>query len=135
MMPGLYAREEFYSAPFSRSAGRACAVFDDARNVGDEGWKSKSPRYIAICLALLVFVFQLGASLFDVSSAQVLKDIICRRRLIDNANGTMVDTQCLGGHVQAELDKLSTGSFFSDHLIGKFYENQSLSKEKRSSAS
>lgn len=79
----------------------------------------KSPLYIATCLASLIFVAQLGASLTDVPSIQLLEDIICRQVYPVSSATMLSDIQCRGANVQAELNIIAMGSLILRFLSGE----------------
>lgn len=100
--------------------------------------KFKSPLCIAFCLALLIFVVQLGASLPDVPATQLLENLLCQqlqeeveaapqRNLTSTTALVMTpEDQCRGVEVQAELNVIAMGALILGYLPG---ESQ-LRKEK-----
>lgn len=72
----------------------------------------KSPRHIALCLAVVLFVLQLGASLADVPATQLLEDMLCQSQSNESQ-------QCRGVDVQAELNVLSVGALVFGYLPGE----------------
>ncbi|KUI61057.1 hypothetical protein VP1G_08216 [Cytospora mali] len=80
--------------------------------------KPESPLYIVICLAILVFIVQLGASLSDVPSVQILEDIICYKFYEGIPTAKYIKENCLVGPVQSELNIISMGSLLFGYLPG-----------------
>lgn len=72
----------------------------------------KSPRHITLCLAVVLFVLQLGASLADVPATQLLEDMLCQSQSNESQ-------QCRGVDVQAELNVLSVGALVFGYLPGE----------------
>lgn len=79
----------------------------------------KSPRYIAICLAVVLFVVQLGASLADVPATRLLENVVCHQLSYDYSASVMPQSQCRGIGVQAELNVLSMGTLLFGYLPGE----------------
>lgn len=79
----------------------------------------KSPLYIATCLALVIFVVQLGISLTDVPSTQLLENLICHEASQNTASKLLPEKQCQGIAVQAELNVISMGTLILGYLPGE----------------
>lgn len=79
----------------------------------------KSPVYIATCLALVIFLVQLGTSLTDVPAIQLLESIICQQASLDSTMVMMLENQCWSIDVQAELNVISMGALVLGYLPGE----------------
>lgn len=81
--------------------------------------KFKSPLFIAICLSIILFLVQLGASLTDVPTTRLLEDVICKKLFHDGLAAMLPEEKCQGLNVQAELNVLSMGALILGYLPGE----------------
>lgn len=81
--------------------------------------KIRSPLYIVVLLALVVFLVQLGASLSDVPSTRLLELLICNKYYGNSAGSLRPELKCDVSTVQGRLNILTTGSLVLGFLPGE----------------
>lgn len=90
--------------------------------------RMKSPLFVVACLAAVVFLVQLGASLANVPSTRLLENIICQKHYHGTSSQLMPEIQCAVGPVQGELNVISTGALVLGYLTGMFYNLEVMTK-------
>lgn len=93
--------------------------------------KFKSPLYIAIYLAFVIFLVQLGTNLVDVPATQLLENIICQKAFNESNVALVLESQCMDVNVQSELNFISVGALLLGYFPGEL-QLRSLETNKSS---